>query len=525
MGLRAFWQQYRAHRTEKFLAAHPTAALTALRQDPSLAAEALHRMYTGDAAFVARINEMEAQARAPERATFSYPALAQLGMGGKTPLQRTLPKIVPWALRRFAEFPPSRRAIQAIKLPILDLPFSIGLRKPVGARRYDADPEPTEEQHARIEAVTTMLRQPNEEYTGREFLEMLLEDLMVLGAGVFEVQSNHSDIRPCFLWAVDAQSVRLNTTWTPGSQTFRFSQARGAYAGQAGMTDDVYLDDEDLCYTKLNPRTHTPFGLGYLEVAFGTVNAFIGSFEYAERRASNTTPNYLIFLGENAVPEQVTRFRHYWENEIEGFGKIPIVGGGRAPSVQSFTQDTTDPLYMKWQEWLVRIVAMAFGLSPMRLGLERDVNRSTAEQGAADDWATIGPVANILREAVTHWLLWRRLGYQDLEFTWQVRTSDELKQAEILAQQYEMNGITVDEIRQVYERSPLEDGLGNMTKSPYEAAVKAAVVSVPAVPGPSQTVGPVTPFDDQEQSAWSPQQAAFVRKLMQQHRRERLVAG
>ena len=76
MGLRAFWQQYRAHRTEKFLAAHPTAALTALRQDPSLAAEALHRMYAGDAAFVARINEMETQARAPERATFSYPALA-----------------------------------------------------------------------------------------------------------------------------------------------------------------------------------------------------------------------------------------------------------------------------------------------------------------------------------------------------------------------------------------------------------------------------------------------------------------
>lgn len=519
MGLRSFWQRYQARRAQRFLAANPDAALTVLRQDPSLAAVALHGLYVNDAAFVARIDAMDAARKGPERETFAYPVLNSMGFGGRQPLQRTLPKISPWSLRRFSEYPPARRAINAIKLPILDLPFSIGLKKPVGARRYDADPEPTEEQHARIAAATDMLVRPNNEYTGREFLELLLEDLLVLGGGVFEDQQNRSDTRPLLLWAVDSQSVRVNVQWTPGSKEFRYSQGRGYLLGAAGTTDDVKLDDEELCYIKLNPRTSTPFGLGYLEIAFGTVNAFIGSFEYAERRASNSTPNYLIFLGENSTPEQVTRFRHFWENDVEGFGKVPIVGGGRAPGVHPLSGSGEDPLWLKWQEWLVRIIAMSFGISPMRLALERDVNRGTAEQGASDDWATIAPIANTVREAITHWLLWKRLGWTDLEFTWQIKTSDELKQASILAEEYDINGITVDEIRQIYERPPLEDGLGNMTKTAYETAIKAAAGLPSGTDGnPAQAL--ITPFDDDADNV-SPEAAAFLRELMTRERRER----
>jgi hypothetical protein len=449
-----------------------------------------------------------------------------MGFGGRQPLQRTLPKLTPWSLRRFSEYPPARRALNAIKLPILDLPFGFGLKKSVGARKYDADPEPTAEQHERIKAATEMLMRPNDEYPGREFLEMILEDLLILGGGAFEAQESHEDERPLFLWAVDSQSVRINTQWKPGSRDFRYSQGRGSLLGGAGIMDDVKLQDEDLCYMKLNPRTSTPFGLGYLEIAFSTVNAFIGSFEYAERRASNSTPNYLIFLGENATPEQVTRFRHYWENEIEGYGKIPIMGGGRAPGVHPFTGNTEDPLYLKWQEWLVRVIAMSFGVSPMRLGMERDVNRSTADQGAADDWATIAPTAHVVEEAITHWILWKRLGWSDLEFRWQIKTSDEMKQAQILATQWESDAIYVDELREIYERSPLPDGLGQMTKTAYEAAIKAAA-GMPSGPGqlPVATEGhTATPFSDIDDKLLSPQERAFLREAMRE-RRQRAVAG
>ena len=33
------------------------------------------------------------------------------------------------------------------------------------------------------------------------------------------------------------------------------------------------------------------------------------------------------------MQNQGRRWQHYWENEIEGYGKVPILGGGKQPSV------------------------------------------------------------------------------------------------------------------------------------------------------------------------------------------------
>jgi hypothetical protein len=533
MSLRSWWRQYRARRVEHLLASSRDVVLEVLRREPALATDAIRGFYATSHGFLNELQEMDA-ARArhgPARESYQFPQLSTLGFGGKAPLQKSLPKLSSWNLRRFSEIcPPARRAINAIKLPILDLPFTIGVRKPVGAQQYGEQPEPTADQQARIKAATAMFLRPNDELNGREFLETGVEDLLVLGGMCFENRPNRSDERPLFLWPVDTQSVRMNVTWTPGSREYRYSQGLGYLFGTMGTTNDVQLQDEDLCYAKLNPRSSTPFGLGSLEIAFQAVNAFLGAFEYADRRAANSTPSFLIFLGENVTPEQTARFRHYWENEIEGYGKAPIVGGGRAPAVHPFTPAGSDALWLQWQEWLVRIIAMSFGISPMRLGMERDINRSTAEQGASDDWATIAPVGNTVREAFTHWVLWKRLGWTDLEFTWQIKMADEMKQAQVLAVQWESDGIYVDELRAVYERPPLPDGLGQMTMTAYQAAVKAAVGmpgqgAQPGVqPGQSEDEG-ITPFDDLETNQLTPQEQAFVQALMREKRRQRAVAG
>jgi hypothetical protein len=228
------------------------------------------------------------------------------------------------------------------------------------------------------------------------------------------------------------------------------------------------------------------------------------------------TPQFGIFLGENVTIDQVRTWQHYWENEIEGYGKVPILGGGRQPSVFNMQGTGQDTLWLQWQEYLIRVIAMSFGVSPMRLALERDVNKSTAAQGASDDWATISPVANMVRDAITHWILWKRLGWRDLEFQWDVRTADELKQADIMLVQWQSDAITVDEIRQSYERPPLEDGLGQHTKSAYEAIFKAP----PTSGGVGDDASLVTPFD-QERDNLKPQEAAFVRELVRAKRHER----
>ena len=87
------------------------------------------------------------------------------------------------------------------------------------------------------------------------------------------------------------------------------------------------LNDDELCYIRLNPRTHTPFGLGRLEVAFETINEFLGAHRYAARLASNSVVQYALWL-QDLGPAQHERLIRWWQDEIEGTGRVPILSVG-----------------------------------------------------------------------------------------------------------------------------------------------------------------------------------------------------
>ena len=512
MGMRDMWRNWTTRRARRFLTAHADVTMQVMRQDPDIAAQAIRRLY-----------EMQASGQAPSRDTIPYPNWSYSSYPGAQPMNRTLPKSTPWTIRLFSTKPPARRALNAIKDPICDLPFEIRVVTPPGHQPGVTVPEPTDEQRARIIAATQMLRMPNNDCTWRLWLTQVIEDMLIFGAGCSEVQENTSDERPLFLWPTDAQSIRINAMWQPGDNVPHYAQGRGYPYGLISTVEEVTLDNDEIMYMKLNARTSDPFGFGYLEVAYDTVNSFLGAMEYATRRASNSTPNFGIFLGENVTPDQVRRWQHYWENEIEGYGKVPILGGGKQPSVFNMTNSGNDQLWLQWQEFLIRVIAMSFGLSPFKLGLERDVNRSTASASQENDWSAIGPVANTISDYITHWLLWYRLGWKDLEFIWNIRTTDELKHAEIMSEQWNADAIYVDEIRKAFDRPPLPDGLGQMTRTAYQAAIKASFGQMPgqqSAPGGSSDM--ITPLDDVKDTL-SPQESAFLRASMREARRNRVA--
>ena len=70
------------------------------------------------------------------------------------------------------------------------------------------------------------------------------------------------------MWAVDGASIRMNLEWDGSPQSQRYLQVNDQ------SNSKIELDDDELIYIRLNPRTHTPFGLGRLEVAFETINSF-----------------------------------------------------------------------------------------------------------------------------------------------------------------------------------------------------------------------------------------------------------
>ena len=403
------------------------------------------------------------------------------------PLTEAMPKPTPYNLRRFSETPIARRAINCIKDRIAGMRWRI---QPRQGYALEAIPDGA----ARVRLLTDNFDAPNPDDSFRTFAEQVLEDIIVGGFGAIEVQRNPgwsegelirsagnphpstssgqafsqrtremghpastggspvstqttpTQTIPLVMWPVDGASIRMNLEWDGSPTSQRYMQVND----QSGANSQIKLDDDELIYIRLNPRTHTPFGLGRLEVAFETINAFMGAHRYASRLASNSVVQYALWL-QDLTPEHHERLIRWWQDEIEGTGKVPILSAESKPEVLRFGGGTDADLRLQWQEFLLRVVADAFDLPPFYLGVERDVNRSTAEE--LNDLAfrqAIVPTARLLAESLTRDAIGKKLGWTDLEFVFaDVDTTDPLEEVQIQQILLQSGVLTVNEVRRM----------------------------------------------------------------------------
>lgn len=361
---------------------------------------------------------------------------------------RPLPKPTPDNLRRFATTPPMRRAINAIKNPILGMDWGTRPRK---------GEQLTPERAATCKVIDRCIFQPNADDDWFSFAGKLLEDLM-LGAGAIETQRNGDANHPWWFWTPDALSILVVPGWDGKPNTVRWAQRA------PGVGATITLTDMDLIYLRPNQRSHTPFGLGPGEVAFNMVNAFLAANGSAHKLAANQLPGTIIDLGKDTKANEVEDFRTYWEDEIEGTGTQPIVGGHDSLKVVRMAQGTDQDLRIKWQEFLMLLIAISFDLSPGKLGLARDINRSTKEgmmeedeEGAIIFWA------KYLAAVFTRQIVWKRFGREDLEFGIHRRKIAEEEAQARIHQIYVTSGVlTEDEVRQDLNRGPKPIERGNV---------------------------------------------------------------
>jgi HK97 family phage portal protein len=353
-----------------------------------------------------------------------------------------MPKPTAYNLRRFSEIPVARRAINTIKDRIAGMRWRIQPRQGIA---LEGIPEGAE----RV--------QPNPDDSFRSFSEQVLEDIIVGGYGAIEVQTSGNAKDPLLLWPVDGASIRMNLDWNGSPTGQRYLQV----TDQSGPKSQIKLTDDELIYIRLNPRTHTPFGLGRLEVAFESVNAFLGAHRYASRLASNSVVQYALWL-QDLTPEHHERLIRWWQDEIEGTGRVPILSVESKPEVLRFGGGTDADLRLQWQEFLLRVIADAFDLPPFYLGVEADVNRSTAEE--YNDLAfrqAIVPTARLLAEHLTRDAIQKRLGWNDLEFVFaELDTQDPLEEAQIQQILLQNGVLTVNEVRRMRGLPDLEMSAG-----------------------------------------------------------------
>ena len=393
----------------------------------------------------ARGGQAERVEAASERRTLALPAiLSPLNSPG-----RLLPKPTPANLRRFAETPVVRRAINIIKDRVAAMDWQVRLRREAYAP--GVRPEPGEAA-ARCAELRRMLEEPNPQDSFRSLIEQAIEDALTGGFGAIEMEATGDVERPAMLWAVDGASIRINGKWDGTADAPRYAQVLPGQMESAA----VELRDDQLIYLRLNPRSFTPFGLGPLEVAFETVNQFLSAHRFAGKLAANSVAQYALWLNE-ATPAQHDRLIRWWQDEIEGTGRVPLISTEQKPEVLRFAQGTDADLRLQWQEFLIRMVANAFGLPPMLLGLESDVNRSTAAELADEAFrGAISPMAHLVGGHITRDLFAKCIGWREFEFVFNdLSARDEETELAVQVQLLQNGVLTVDEVRALRGYGPM----------------------------------------------------------------------
>ena len=400
----------------------------------------------------------------PVRETQIYPRLMQVLSGQRIDKKQPVYKPTPWNLRSFARTPYARRAINAIKGPIAQLDWEVVPKDGV---------EMNSELQRQIDVVTRCLRSPNHDDSWRSLVERVVEDILS-GAGAIEQQIGGDKDRPLWLYPVDGLSIQLYPAWSGDPREAKYNQVPG-YGMLANGGYGIDLRADELMYIIPNPTTSHPFGTGPLEVAFTTISRMIGVGDYAGNVATNARPNILLqFL--KADQTKLDAMRSWWSNDIEGQGKMPMVGGTDEIKAINLTAEGDKALYLAWQEFLLREIATAFDLSPQNLGVERDVNRNTAEVAEDRDWdQAIIPHADLISSHINRDAIEGKLGFSQIEFRFVgLDREDEKATADIYRTYYESNAITPNQHREKLGEPPLEGEWGDMTYADVQIAISAA---------------------------------------------------
>lgn len=365
------------------------------------------------------------------------------------------PKRTPTNLRTLSESPIPRRAINVIKNGITKLNWSVAA----------IDENDTEKYREICKIIERSLLKPNPGDSFRSWIEQIVEDMLVCSAGSSEILRAGDPLRPFRMYPVDSFSIDLYPEWDGKPNSYRYAQrVHGQY---------VHLKSSDLMYIRMNPRTNTPFGLSPLETVWETVESFITAHRSAGKQASNTATKKLINLGKGADSKAVSAFRSYWENEVLGRGVNPIIGGEN-PSILDLGAIDDKALYLEWQRFLIEIVAIAFDLSPKKLGQTKDVNRSTADSEDEDTNDTVEAIAENIVEHINNHIIdgiFNLGGVVEFKYHYASSLKDQKLKADIDAIYLDRRTITPDEVRDSLARKALPNKHGEVLLQPSKAAV------------------------------------------------------
>lgn len=367
-------------------------------------------------------------------------------------------------LRAFSATPIVRRLVNYLRFTLTNMRFDI----------VAIEGETLKKKHeTAIKRLKRFLRSPNPDDTWEAWLGKMLEDMLVAGWGISEIVefTAGGDDKPYLFWPVDGTSVQVDLDWRGEPRKPRYWQTdfRG--------NDKPFLNSELMVF-KYVPRTSTPFGLSPIQVAITEIEYLLDALAFAGRIASNAQPKKMLWL-EGLNNDQINQIRLWWRETVEGSGAMPILGGDGKANTLELGLITDQNLFLKWQEFLIAIIADAFGIDVQKVNLIVGINRSTGDKlDDTTDSGAIEPLATMIEQYIDKYIL-PLFGLADVaQFKFLPTSLGDIRSIAVVNQvELQDDSITINQARKRKGEPPLlhpvtGEDVGEVTLSYYREIVK-----------------------------------------------------
>jgi len=311
---------------------------------------------------------------------------------------------------------------------------------------------PTEMQ-GRIEAIEEFFIRPDRENFWDDWLRMLLEDLLVIDAPTIYRRRTYGG-RLFALQPIDGGTVkRVIDDWgnTPAPPSPAYQQVLKGYPA-------VDYTADELIYRPRNKRTHKVYGYSPVEQIVMTINIGIRRETWQLQSFSEgNIPEALIGTPDTWTPDQVAQFQTWFDslliNNTGERRRARFVPGAVA---KGYVPTKPAELFGDAEEWLIRVMCYAFGVSPQPF--VKMMNRATAE--TAQETASSEGLAPLQKwvKGLMNTILIDDFDSADLEFVWEDEQElDPNVKSQIIDREQKAGRLTYNEARREMGDDPVSE--------------------------------------------------------------------
>lgn len=372
-----------------------------------------------------------------------------------------------------------RRAIAAV--PVARICVNV-LKQKVTKTKWvikAVDPLGEVDEHV-VKKITKLLKNPNPDDTWREFIDKALEDLLVLDSVAIEkTRFDNGEIAE--MYNVDASTIRpvydefgnqdvpiaLHTV--AGNEELPVSYLQifnnSMYGGPESGEIVGAWSKRDFIFFHMYPQgsmENFGYGLSPLEAVMSVTASLLNADNYnSSYFDEGSFPPIILQLEQPLEQRQLEAYREYLYQELAGeFHRPAIMAGGGEMKVHNLKDmSNTDMQFMEYTEWLAKLMAGAYGLSPQDIGLTDDVNRSTSQtMKELSESKGYGSILDLLKDIINTNIINRDFGLYDIEFDWVMEDATDPDVASQIYDRALKNGtITINEVREKMGELPYED--------------------------------------------------------------------